>query len=309
MALTIFGVDQLKFEVAEWIDLIRSAIPAGHPKADLLEWAAVWSSVVAGDSRPALDFFASALDRADLPFESQIGACCALATAHLNTGNAEAGLAEVRRGMALAEDHDLPQRTLAFVGCWCAWGCEPQEVAGYATIFQTSATLTGAPLELAAASFFVGVADLVEGRVDHARAHFAESLRLAQGTNGMMEGQALQGLAAAAAASGDPGEVASAFTDSLTHLYRTRFWMYVWIVVENLAVYWVDSGDVEDGAVLFGHLKAHEHAHGVFATGRRRSLEVLGTDARWVELMQSGAGMTRDEVVAYAISRLDPPGM
>ena len=117
--------------------------------------------------------------------------------------------------------------------------------------------MTGAPLARIVLS---GVAALVDGMVDEARAHFDESLRLAIGTGRISEGQALQGLAAAAA-SGDPVEVATPFTDSLTHLYRTRFWIYVWIVMENLAIYWVDSGDLEGGAVLLGHLEAHEHAY------------------------------------------------
>jgi len=307
LALTIWEIAILNFEIAEWIDLLRSAIPPEHPRAEPLEWTAVWSGILAGDSRPAVDFYTRVLDRPHLPVEYQALAWRLLATAHLNTGDAETGLAAVKRGMALAEEHTFPKKLLAFVGCWCAWGCEPEAVAGYAAIHEEASNLTGAPLDRSQTLFVLGVAALVDAKVDEARAHFAESLRLARGTKGLDEGQALQGLAAAAAASGDPAEVASTFTDSLTHLYETRFWMYVWIVMENLAVHWVDRGDLEGGAVLFGHLAAHEHAHGVFANGRRRSLDLLNKDPRSSEPMQRGALMTRDELVSYAIERLAAP--
>ncbi len=307
IATALWPIGNLNSEVVEWVELVRGATPAGHPAADGLELFTAFGRIIAGDSAAVIDGLVGLANRSDLPDSLRSTAWTFLATAYLNTGDADLGLVAVRKAMELADDDPAARDLSARVGCWCAWAREPQAVAGFAATISQVAELTGRPSTQSWAHFCLGVADLVEGRVESARANFTVSLRLVKGTNGMAEVQALQGLAAVAAASNDPAEVAVAFGEALRRLHRIQFWMYIWIVLENLAVYWVSSGDHEGGAVLLGHLEAHDHAHGVFTGERRRSLALLADDRLSVEPMQRGAAMTRDELVAYAEDRLSGP--
>ena len=99
--------------------------------------------------------------------------------------------------------------------------------------------------------FARGVAKLVTGDARGARVEFETGRERVRRSGGFLELEMLQCIAnAAAAMRADDAE--QAFYDAVREHHDRRFWMYQWIVVENLAVYWADIGKLQAAATVLG---------------------------------------------------------
>ena len=94
--------------------------------------------------------------------------------------------------------------------------------------------------------------------------------------------------------------------EALARLYDTRNWGQVWRALPHRASYWTTMGKLEPAAVLFGHLDAHRY---LLADQdqqvRSASLETVRATAGADRATARGAGMDRDQIVAYVLAELE----
>jgi hypothetical protein len=228
-----------------------------------------------------------------------------LAAAYVNSGRGSQALETARRALAVAGDDPEVLGTTFHLLVWVSWAADPDSIGTYAAHEHDYALTSGSRLRLASASAGLGFAALVAGSGDEAMRLFRESLGLA-GTIPSVRGEALLGIASTAATL-DPARAASAFHEAITDLYATRWWMYVWIATETLAIHWVSTGELEAGAVLLGHLQANNRSHASLVATRHEADEIVARQPKMRAAIERGAAMSRDDVVGYALERLHTP--
>ena len=315
----LFGGIWLRYEHEQWLAATIELLGDDHPAAGYLLAAASQWATQRGDQKTALELARRglALARASTdPTPSpglrhmswvrlgEIMCLGGLATAYVNSGQPQQALEAAREAESLiAGDPLLDALTLTY-RIWVAWAAEPSAVAGYARVQREIESMLPSPLMSANACFADGVRDLLADDAEGAYRAFHECLELTRDTRTVLEGQALQSLALAASLLNDE-RTEEVFRDALVQLYDTRYWMYVWIVLETLATYWVRRGRVELGAVLLGHLRGHEHSHATLLAERAEAfqrLENLNGAEQW---LQRGESLDRDEIVAFALGNLE----
>ena len=95
--------------------------------------------------------------------------------------------------------------------------------------------------------------------------------------------------------------------ESLTEFRERRNWLGIWALLNVLAEWLAFVGDAEGAATIYGHLEAHHHLPWDTPVVRQRrsvGLAAVRGEAEVEQWMARGAGMDRDDVVAYAIDRL-----
>ena len=319
----------LRYEHVAWFALAVELLDPDDPNRPiLLAWLA-WSMGPQGDQEEVIATARSALELVRDPDQSPVMdwyvssyapaspwaagssqgwtsflAHCALASAYLNSGRGNDALDAGRMAEALTGDDPGKTGMLAGLMVWVAAACEPALVAHYVDLTRRLIAAVDAPLQDAIVTFSEGMAELVAGSGRSALDRFRESLRLSGTAPSMVRLQALQGLTLAASTL-DQADASSAFLQALTELYASRFWMYVWIVVETLGPYWVRVGRTDAGAVVMGHLEVHHHAHSLLGAARVSALAALEEVPGGAEAMARGARMDRDRLVGYVLEQLE----
>jgi hypothetical protein len=82
---------------------------------------------------------------------------------------------------------------------------------------------------------------------------------------------------------------------------RDGSWIYVWGILAALAVWWVTHDQPEPAAVTVGYLDAH-HISQVYGNDHLNSARAALTDhADSGPWLAHGAGLDRDQLVAYVL--------
>jgi hypothetical protein len=112
-------------------------------------------------------------------------------------------------------------------------------------------------------------------------------------------------MAAVALRHPDAGEICR---DAIGRLYDLRYWQVLWLVIETVAGFFAGTGHLQEAALLYGHLEAHRPPWGLPAVrrARQRGLDRVRQLPEFESRMAQGADMDRDELVAYALERLEP---
>ena len=148
-----------------------------------------------------------------------------------------------------------------------------------------------------------GMVARTEGRIDAAFDLLGRALAGAEQTdNRLLAGLARLSIAVSATVTNAAGADA-ALRDSLSNLYALRDW-HTWLIVEATALHWAATGRVEPAAVLLGHLERVDIRHGAFSRRREQALETVQVLPNAESLMQRGARLDRDQVIAYALDEL-----
>ena len=334
MATTMYGAVWFQHEHPVWIEQVLARISDDHSDRPLLLAAYAGAVSGQGDQGRAVDLANRALEligdhddissaqerllaysreldpqwtaRRTATGHGRFTAYNALAGAYVNSDRAAEALDAARVAEGMAGDDPFKQFMSASLMVWTCSAADPSLVPQYAARIRELAEETGSPIALTIAAFSEGMRDLLAGDGARALTAFKESARLS-GEAPFLRGQALQGVAWAASAIGGT-DAADAFRAAIVDLYGSRFWMYVWIVLETLGTYWVFSGQSEDGAVVLGHLTAGNHSHATLRGARTAALETLAGHLELSEAMDRGAGMDRDGLVTYVLDRLGADG-
>lgn len=152
-----------------------------------------------------------------------------------------------------------------------------------------------------------------EGMVTFAQGRRAEAAVLLLGAKVQSEegGPYLQAyltfqIALRAAAPGFDVDPAAAYYDAVCSLYEVREWPNVWLTLESLAAWWARSEQLEQAAVIIGHVDAAQRHWTAMADRRAKATAAVTQhpdSARW---MARGAALTRDQLVEYVLEQLDP---
>jgi hypothetical protein len=112
-------------------------------------------------------------------------------------------------------------------------------------------------------------------------------------------------MAAVALRHPDAGQICR---DAIGRLYDLRYWQVLWLVIETVAGFFAGTGHLQEAALLYGHLEAHRPPWGLPAVrrARQRGLDRVRQLPEFESRMAQGADMDRDELVAYALERLEP---
>jgi DNA-binding CsgD family transcriptional regulator len=179
--------------------------------------------------------------------------------------------------------------------------CAPEHVA--------RARRLGAPLANPALDIHItvvtGMLERAAGHYVAALVHFRRATELAAETGNLY----LEGLATLSigfmAPRMDAVDAAKALHDALTRLYASRNWLNLWAVMEALALHWARTGHDERAAVLIGYLENGDIRHAVFVDRRQKAFAALRQSVDAEAWLAVGAGLDRDQVVAYALNELD----
>jgi hypothetical protein len=111
------------------------------------------------------------------------------------------------------------------------------------------------------------------------------------------------GYLAQLAVTGGADDPVHTLCEAIKDAYRDRSWMHVWGIVAALAVWWVTHDQPEPAAVTVGYLDAHHISH-VFGhdhvDAARAALSENADSGPWLAY---GAGLDRDQMVAYVLDR------
>ena len=98
-------------------------------------------------------------------------------------------------------------------------------------------------------------------------------------------------------------EARQACSEAITCLYDARQWSALWLALSAIASWWKALGNLEEMAVICGHVKVHQPPW-IDLKGSIRDHPALSHEARLRELMAEGGAMDRDHLVSFVLDRL-----
>ncbi len=153
--------------------------------------------------------------------------------------------------------------------------------------------------------------DYIDARVAHengrpaeaAALHLENLTRSEECGNRWIAGTSALALAVSSSASGN--EDPELWFDAVTRLHKSRNWMYLWALLETLALKWV-TGEPRRrlGAILVGHLEANQNRYPPLADQREIALNELRSDPQGAQWMNQGASAPRDDIVSLVLEEL-----
>jgi predicted ATPase len=305
VALTVdttwYSIHTLRFEHEQWVRRTLDLVGDHHVgSGGLLGLAGVWATL-RGDQDVAIPLALRGLE-VTAPDDVMGRFICqgALAVSYVNSGRPELALDAAHAGEALAgDDPGMLAMCLGYL-LWVSWAADTAAVPRYAAKHREVARQLHAQLDV---EFGEGLCHLLAGDAASAYDVFVRYRERLRGTKGAAEGEAVQCLALAASVL-DNDDTDAVFHEAITELYDTRYWMYLWIVVETLATYWVRVGRIEEGAVLLGHLEAHRRRHATLMTARADALSAVIEQPGAAARMANGAQMDQEQLVTFVLDRL-----
>jgi len=110
-------------------------------------------------------------------------------------------------------------------------------------------------------------------------------------------------LALAAGITGSADAV-TLYRDALTRFQAARDWMNLSAAIEQLAIYWFRTNDLEPAAVVLGYLDASGTRYAPVARRRLQAVTAIRAASAGELWMARGGQMTREVVVDFTLDRL-----
>ena len=276
-------------------------------------WAAYWT-YLGDDYDRAIALALHGVDVAPAPEDPDTTWCwTVLAWTYLAAGGGTQVHESARHAQAAASlNPDLLERALAHMPLIeSAFDSKDAGVGGLVGRYVSLADRIGAPSLRARAALYQGDLKLrAEASRDAqgALASYGKGLDLARATGDINNENLMLWAAVSAATWLQTAEANDVCREALTRLYDTRYWLLVWRTVDSVAGWLTATGNIEAGAIIYGHLDAHHPAHGE-AGARRRScaLRVVRQHPRAEQFMALGAAKDRDQLVAFVLDQLADP--
>jgi predicted ATPase/class 3 adenylate cyclase len=283
-----------------------------RPASSTYKWAS-FAAVDAGDIEAAVRLAERGIDAAPWPDHRDAAQCWGdLIRAQLALSRDNAAV-EAAHHLATIEStvSDPVENWIAVRGLiGNALANDPASMPGLVDSLAEQAGQIGAPSILSETARYQALSALyAEHPRDPERVFAAaqEGVVLAQSVRDLLNECGNLYLLAMAAVALDRPDAGAICRDALSRTYDLRFWPFLWLELETVAGYFAEGRSFDAAAVLYGHLEAHHPPWGMPAArrARQRGLDRARQLADFESLMAQGADMDRDEVVAYALERLE----
>jgi predicted ATPase/class 3 adenylate cyclase len=286
-----------------WTASTLATLRPGHPSlADLLSWHAMWIVLQANGYEAALAIAQRGLRTSDASHLARCYCAACAATASVGLGRVEQALESARVAIAsLTDDTSKLHCSAALVWIMATTANDLVTAGVLADNHRRAAEAAGSALYLATAQRNTAVIALATGRRADALSAARESVRLARVARaGLAEADGLTWVAAAL----DPGDddYESACAELIESIVRARYWFGLFMVIEQLAHYWLLRDAIDDAAVAAGYHDAN--VQGIHVAETRESLAAIRTNPAATSLFERGKRMSRDEIVAFLLGRL-----
>jgi predicted ATPase/class 3 adenylate cyclase len=306
-ATTFWAKASLRSEQGEWVRAaLALAAKQGDPRPSL--WGAAASdATTAGDYEAAVDYATAGIALgACAPEDGSMLCTSQLCVALYQLGHRDE-LCDARPGLesVTAECEPVFERGVGLLVIKISSAlADPERLGEHARAFYDWA----APLHNEWLDDWVAFSQVLDqlyaGQVDEALEVLPGALdQTRRHGNRFLEGN-LQGLRLVALASRHDDRLASAFADTLVELMAARNWQVLWWTLEALGEHWARAGKLAPAGVLIGHLEAHSRSSRFSLADRPTTLALIAEHSAADELMATGARMSRDELVAYALDHL-----
>jgi predicted ATPase len=196
---------------------------------------------------------------------------------------------------------------LAYIRLGVATGHENQQMPELAVALEAAARAFPPTSKntQAMVAFGYAMAAMAERDFATARAEFERQRDLVRGTHGHRELEALGSIAQVAAAMrADDAE--ATFSEAIFEHFDRRYWSYLWILLQDLAMYWARVGKREQAAVLVGHLGTQGVAHAMWHGRFDACSQELRADPTLQPAIQHGETMSREELGLWTLEELPP---
>ena len=304
------ALNALRHEHYEWAERTLTLDSPERPvRPAVFAHAAHWCSI-SGDNQRAIEFAHQGIARAPDPDHPDTAGCwLALVNAHhysARPAEAEAAAAHARITSAGHPNRLLEWSSLIFpIQRSFATGIAATEDIDR---LRNLTENLGVPRLLAHCRFMQGLNSLYLDPPDYqaALALYRNGIDLARASSAVVaEGLNLAGAAQAMNALDLP-DTDAACTDTLRFLHTHRLWSHVWVFMVTIASRLASTERIHPASVLLGNLEAHHPPLTAQFTQRQRSqaLEQVRKHQQAQEWMAEGAGLDRDQVVAYALQQL-----
>jgi predicted ATPase/class 3 adenylate cyclase len=219
-----------------------------------------------------------------------------------------AALPEFRAALRLTEQ--APELLPDLLGYKCTLHAmsvvlQPDEAASDLAAARELATDTGTPLAQAWLFWLRMFELLTRGRPTESVAVGAEARDFVTFHAPFLAGTMAAFEAMALAQLDDNATTRLAFGDVLRDLREQGHWAALWWSTEALAIHLAGRGSPRQATVILGYLRAHDLRNGGLSGPRAKAEARVAVLPDGDELAATGAAMTRDEVVDYALTAID----
>ncbi len=298
----------LRFEAADWTSRTIELGDRNNLTDGFLYCAGAYWTLISGDVQQAADFAERGLE---ISRDEKSVTLNHLWRAHakMSSGRFDEAVAlipELRS--VLATTHQLSNR-------WFLTGLlihlltiENHDAVDEVESYRVISRQIGGPCPLASAQLYYG--DLLNFQdapdVDGAIGTYRDAIRLAiAGRAPLTELLARSALAHSLVMDGRSDEASSALREAFDRSMEARYMPTMFGAVESCAVHCCNLVQIESAATILGFVESHPPSTRASVECRRRTRAAIAGTQNLDSAMAAGAAMSFDDIVAYALERLD----
>ena len=196
----------------------------------------------------------------------------------------------------------LAHHVLAFSNVAAATLMNTGDAEHTANELRELADRAGNPILVASAKIAAGLVAVTRRDRETASRHFEQGADLF----GALGVTLMEGMALVSRAIGMPLDLRNeAFRNAIRSFQSSRSWMLLWVLLESLGIGWATQGRYEPAAVLLGAIDSRQRHAAPLTNQRDRIQTSLGAHADFGTWAATGAQMTIDELIDYALANLD----
>ena len=302
-----YAFHRMQLEYVEWVERLLATGREGATRPSRICEGAAAFAFTAGDLDGAI-----ALCRRGIAENSDpdyVADCWqTMANAFLGQGLVEEALQALQAAEAAGAQTDDP-----YVKFWLLFGrtivtsaVDPNGMPAAVARLSEYAHRIGAPWMLNAAQHMQALLCLSNRDFDGALVASRAAYALARSTRSVFDEGAAGQTIIAAIVSADATPTPEC-RQILARLHDTRNWFHLWLAIESIAHNLARNGNAEGASTIMGYLDTHTVAPpGTGLPIRDHTLGIVRQHVRGREWMDRGAGMDREELVAYVLGQLPP---
>jgi predicted ATPase/class 3 adenylate cyclase len=197
----------------------------------------------------------------------------------------------------------LASHTAAFAAVVAVTGADPASAPQLVATAQRLAAPLANPSLDAIVAWAAGVVELDSRRYDIAGDYLSRALALAEKSGNLFQQGLITLSLSFLAVRSDSDNADRSLLKAVARLYENRDWLHTWPVVKALALYWLKTDRLEWGAVVLGHLQAHDTRVATFLAQRQQAQAALASTPEAELWMSRGAALEREELLAFILDK------
>ena len=290
----------LRRELGDWADRLRLVEPTIIATGVAATWV-LWD----GDLDRAIQLGEAGLERASSPTSGDTFSCWrAVSSAYMFSGRFDEGRQALDATFRVEPSTTFDAAMLTTMQMMAAAWFDPARAADRRDAARRLIEPLANPTLDCYLEYFTGRVEYEAGHYQEAAEIQAHALALSdEAQNRWTAGVGASALAMSAAGAGSPR--VELWSDALGRLLADRHWMYVWTVVEALALHWLRSQRRAASGVVYGYLEAQGLRYPTLSSERDSALADLASDGEESGAMRRGAAMDRDEIIEFVLAQLD----